>query len=53
MLVIGWVCVAGYIYFGGQVLRKLELNSEKVAADNYCEKIDMLMSGMASYQRQR
>jgi hypothetical protein len=52
-LVIGWAVVAGYVFFGGEVLRKLELSTEIEKVEEYCVKIDMLMAGMASYQRKR
>ena len=52
-LIACWCLTGGYVYLGGRILNRLELQTEKDAATDYCTKIDMLLTGLNHGQRKR
>ena len=52
-LIACWCLTGGYVYLGGRILNRLELQAEKDAATDYCTKIDMLLAGLNHGQRKR
>jgi hypothetical protein len=50
-IILSWVAVAAYIYFGGRVFRELELPAEKARQEKFCVKMDTLLQDLSISQR--